>query len=622
MSPLEVVQRYQAARVRVVLGDEAASAEATGGGLATTVEREGLGRLLGLFYARPALRTVELEDGAAALRLDRAGERARMQLRWVSGESLTQELLIEPHPEIRADFAGPRFRPAPDSVVTDLAAAIADPSCALYAVEGEPGWYTQGQHGDGQTARPLRAWIGPTPPAGPAWFRERYGLRANIIAGAMAGGIGSAEIVIEMGKAGYIGFFGSGGLGVEAVERAIVQVRAALGDRPAGYNLLHNPVEPAVEEATVDLYLKHGCRFVSASAFMGLTPAVVRYRYTGIHRVGDQIVCPNHVFAKVSRPEVAVHFLRPPPGELLDELVSRGGLSAQEADLARLYPMADAITAEADSGGHTDRRPLPVLVPMLRAQRDRVAAELGYSSVGARVAVGAAGGIGTPSALRAAFALGADYVLTGSINQASVEAGTSKIAKGMLAEATLADTTMAPAPDMFEIGAEVQVLQRGTMYAGRARRLYEIYRGFKAWEEVPEAERQKVEKQMLKRSFEEVWQDCERYWGERDPKQLRRAETDSRHRMALVFRWYLGMTSRWARIGEEDRKRDFQIWSGPAIAAFNDWVRGTSLEPLEARGVVAINEALLRGAAALERAERLAAFGLSLPEGIGQWRPS
>ena len=114
MSPLEVVQRYQAARVRVVLGDEAASAEATGGGLAATVEREGLGRLLGLFDARPALRTVELEDGAAALRLDRAGERVRMQLRWVSGESLTQELLIEPHPEIRADFAGPRFRPAPE----------------------------------------------------------------------------------------------------------------------------------------------------------------------------------------------------------------------------------------------------------------------------------------------------------------------------------------------------------------------------------------------------------------------------------------------------------------------------------------------------------------------------
>jgi hypothetical protein len=45
------------------------------------------------------------------------------------------------------------------------------------------------------------------------------------------------------------------------------------------------------------------------------------------------------------------------------------------------------------------------------------------------VRVGAAGGIGTPDAAVAAFSLGAAYVVTGSINQASVEANTSPAAK-------------------------------------------------------------------------------------------------------------------------------------------------------------------------------------------------
>jgi trans-AT polyketide synthase, acyltransferase and oxidoreductase domains len=39
--------------------------------------------------------------------------------------------------------------------------------------------------------------------------------------------------------------------------------------------------------------------------------------------------------------------------------------------------------------------------------------------------IGLAGGMGTPFAVAAAFVMGADYVLTGSVNQACVEAGTS-----------------------------------------------------------------------------------------------------------------------------------------------------------------------------------------------------
>jgi trans-AT polyketide synthase/acyltransferase/oxidoreductase domain-containing protein len=192
----------------------------------------------------------------------------------------------------------------------------------------------------------------------------------------------------------------------------------------------------------------------------------------------------------------------------------------------------------------------------------------------------------------------------------------------MLLSAGLADVASGAAPDMFEIGAHVQVLSRGSMYASRSNRLYQLYKDYADWSLVPEKEREKLEKRVFARSFDEIWQECESYWGQRDPAQVERAEKDGRHKMALVFRWYLGMSSRWARMGQADRKKDFQIWCGPAMGAFNDWVKGTPLEPLEGRRVVDIADGLLRGAQALDRANRLARQGVVLPDGAGEWRPS
>jgi len=82
-----------------------------------------------------------------------------------------------------------------------------------------------------------------------------------------------------------------------------------------------------------------------------------------------------------------------------------------------------------------------------------------------------AGGISTPASALAAFSMGAAYILTGSINQCSVEAGTSDVVREMLTRAGQADVIMAPAADMFEMGVKVQVLKWGTMFAMRAARL-------------------------------------------------------------------------------------------------------------------------------------------------------
>jgi trans-AT polyketide synthase/acyltransferase/oxidoreductase domain-containing protein len=468
--------------------------------------------------------------------------------------------------------------------------------------------------------------IGLLAPLYPEWLGDRgfaaaHGLRFPYVVGEMANGIASVELVEEAARVGALGMFGAAGLSPERVERELARLAAALSTRglPWGSNLIHSPSEPAMEEAIVDLYLRHDVQRVSASAYMGLTPALVRYAASGLKEGADgAVVRGNAVIAKVSRPEVAEKFFAPAPAALLDALVARGALTPREAELARRVPIATDLTAEADSGGHTDNRPLTSLLPDLRLVRERVARE--FAPAGA-VRIGAAGGIGTPDAVAAAFALGAAYVLTGSVNQGCVEAGISATARAQLAQAGIADVIMAPAADMFELGVHVQVLRRGTMFAPRARRLLELYRAHASLDEIPGAERARLEREVLQATVADAWAATADYWARRDPAELARAEADPKHRMALLFRSYLGQSSRWAIAGDPARALDFQIWCGPAMGAFNDWVRGSHLEPVEARRVADVTLNLLEGAAQATRAQQLRTFGAPMPDAAFAPRP-
>ncbi len=464
------------------------------------------------------------------------------------------------------------------------------------------------------------------PPLYPEWlgdrtFSETHGTRFPYVTGSMANGIASVRLVSEMARTGCLGFFGSAGLSPARVEAALHELENELGPRglPWGANLIHSPNEPELEEAVADLYIRRGVTRVEASAYMALTPAVVRYAATGLTtEPAGKVRRKNHLFAKISREEVAVRFLEPPPAEILRRLVERGQLTAEEARLAATLPLAEDLTAEADSGGHTDNRPLTALLPAILGLRDRVVAERGYRRA---VRVGAGGGLGTPSSVAAAFALGASYVVTGSVNQACVESGLHESGRSLLAEAGIADVIMAPAADMFELGVTVQVLRRGTMFAVRAKKLYELYRTYPSLESIPAAEREKVETQLLRATFPEAWASTRAFWAARDPREVAKAESDPRHLMALVFRSYLGLSSRWAIAGEPDRSADFQIWCGPAMGAFNSWVRGSFLEKPVNRTAVQVARNLMEGAAAVTRAQQLRASGLAVPHSAFDFRP-
>jgi PfaD family protein len=508
-----------------------------------------------------------------------------------------------------------------------LAAAVARVREPLHVVrEGPHGRLGVAFGGQLSPAGSGYPWLGTLPALYPEWLGERsfcetHGVRFPYVVGEMARGITTARMVIAMARAGMMGFFGAGGLSPAQVAAAIDEIEAALGKDGAawGANLIHSPHNPELEGVIADLYLSRGVRRICASAFMGLTPAVVRCAATGLHRDGEgRIQRRHHLFAKLSRPEVAEAFISPAPATLLETLVRAGQLSTEEAALAAQVPVAEDITAEADSGGHTDNRPLAVLLPLLLALRDRLSQQHHYPRP---IRVGAAGGLGTPAAVASAFSLGAAYVVTGSVNQAAIESGLADDGKHMLAEAGLADVMMAPCADMFELGVRVQVLRRGTMYGVRAQRLYDLYRAYDSLESLPAEVRQRLETEILGVSCAEVWAEVHRFFETRDPHELERAEREPKHRMALVFRWYLGMASKWPVVGEARRRLDYQIWCGPAMGAFNDWARGSFLQAETNRSVVQIALNFLEGAAVLTRAQHLRTAGVAVPAAAFSFPP-
>jgi trans-AT polyketide synthase, acyltransferase and oxidoreductase domains len=450
-------------------------------------------------------------------------------------------------------------------------------------------------------------------------FLADYGVKYAYSTGAMAGGIASEEMIIALGKAKILGSFGAGGLTPDRLEAAINCIQSALPVEPYAFNLIHSPNEPAIERGAIDLYLKYGVRVVEASAFLDLTPNIVYYRVAGLElNSSNEIEIKNKVIAKVSRREVASKFLQPPPQRLLKLLVEQGLITEFQASLAEKVPMADDITVEADSGGHTDNRPLVSLLPSMLALRDEIQAQYNYKKP---IRIGVAGGIAEPRSALAGFMMGAAYIVTGSINQSCIESGSCEHTKQLLAQAEMADVMMAPAADMFEMGVKLQVLKRGTMFPMRAQKLYELYRTYDSIEAIPLAEREKLEKQVFRKTLAEVWEGTVTYLSQRNPEKLAKAVNNPKLKMASIFKWYLGLSSRWSNSGEKGREVDYQIWCGPAMGGFNDWVRSSYLAEPKNRQVVDVANQIMNGSAYLYRIQSLKIQGLQLHDFYSQYYP-
>ncbi|KYQ95921.1 2-nitropropane dioxygenase [Serratia plymuthica] len=432
---------------------------------------------------------------------------------------------------------------------------------------------------------------------GSAAFRQDYGVKYAYSSGSMYQGIASRKLVVAMARARMMSFFGSGGLSLPLLREAILGIQSDLNGESFGMNMLADYEFPEKEMRRIELFLAHDIRFIEAAAYIAITPALVLYRLRGIHLGKDQqLVIPHTLMAKVSRPEVAEVFANPAPPDVVAQLYAQGLLTPQEVELAPRVPMAQDICVESDSAGHTDQGNAYVLFPAIARLCRDISARQGYQKP---LRVGAAGGIGTPEAVMAAFMLGADFIITGSVNQCSVEAATSDEVKDLLQHINIQDTDYAPAGDMFEQGAKVQVLRRGVFFPARANKLYQLYQQYNSLDELPLAIKNQLEGKYFKRPLSAVWEDVKQYYQARRPEMLEKIEGQPRRKMVAVFRWYFAYSSRLALAGDPENKVDYQVHCGPALGAFNQWVKGSAYEDWRNRHVDEIGEILMQEAASM-----------------------
>lgn len=430
-------------------------------------------------------------------------------------------------------------------------------------------------------------------------FRKEYGIKYAYVAGAMYRGIASKELVIRMAKANMLAFLGTGGLSLAEIRQNIIAIQEALVKGEVyGMNLLYNIAAQSFEMDTVALYLKYGVQHIEAAAYMQMSVPLVYYRLKGLRlNENGTVVCDHKILAKVSRPEVAEQFMRPAPANIVSKLLEEGLITAQQALLAKNFPMSYDICVEADSGGHTDRGVALVLLPAIQQLKAAMEKEFAYDQP---IRIGLAGGLGTPQAIACAFVMGADFVLTGSINQCTVESGANQVVKDLLQDINVQDTDYAPASDMFEIGAKVQVLKKGLLFPARANKLFALYSNYGSIEEIPAKTIEQLERNYFKKPLTEIWTDTKSYLAKKGKHaEIEKAELNPKHKMGLVFRWYFAHSRQVAFEGLLSEKVNFQVHTGPSLGSFNQWAIGTGLENWKDRHVDDIGIRMMEGAAGL-----------------------
>ena len=95
---------------------------------------------------------------------------------------------------------------------------------------------------------------------GSADFSRAHQARHPYLAGAMAGGIASADLVIALARQGLLASFGAAGLPRAAVDRALARFATEIPGRSYVVNLIHSPNEERLERQAVELFLQRGVR--------------------------------------------------------------------------------------------------------------------------------------------------------------------------------------------------------------------------------------------------------------------------------------------------------------------------------------------------------------------------
>lgn len=399
-------------------------------------------------------------------------------------------------------------------------------------------------------------------------FKKAYDVDFAYAAGGMCRGISSVAMIKKLAASRILGFLGTYRLKLHEVKVLIDQALASIEHHRIGVNVTYDALNSKDHIDIMEYIIKTEIRNLEVSDYRMIDLSIVKYRLKSIYMdKNSMLVIPHKILAKASNREMAEKFCSPAPKEVVQTLYQNNEITEFEARYAKYIPMCDDLCIEYHMQGQSALGYMQTMKEMSRLLYEK------YNLCHCP-RIGIAGGIGNPQMIAVSFLMGADFVVTGSINQCSVEAATSNLVKDNLQSLDEMDFTYAAVSDLFEFGEKKSIVKKGSLYHIRANRLYEVYNRYNSVEEIPEDIRNLIEKKYFQKSFEAIYSDI---YANLTMDNQKLCNEQPKYKMALIFRNFLDKCFQDALDGSLVGKINYQIISSNAIVQFNHWVKDTEL---------------------------------------------
>jgi trans-AT polyketide synthase/acyltransferase/oxidoreductase domain-containing protein len=205
------------------------------------------------------------------------------------------------------------------------------------------------------------------------------------------------------------------------------------------------------------------------------------------------------------------------------------------------------------------------------------------------VLIGSAREIGSPHSIAAAFINGAEFVLSDIVQQCTFESGLHTEAKALLQSAGTNDIKIAPCAELFEFGRTTPVLAKGSVFASKAKRLYELWREHETLETLSDEERALLVRDYFPEGIDAAIDEVRAHTPLR--AKTTSVTADPKAEWAQLVKHYLKSASR------QDRTRsDWRIACGAAMASLNTWLNSEKFVPWQERHVDQLALQLLQAA--------------------------
>ena len=459
-------------------------------------------------------------------------------------------------------------------------------------------------HGNGNGAKPQKTATNGMA-LGSNLFRQNYQAKYAYMVAGLQGGAMSYEMLKTLRINNILGFLGTSIVPLADTLRIVEAAKQDHLPMPYGLTVMYDQLVAIREEQVLALAAKNDIPYIEAVGYLQPSTALVRYKFSQVAQSATgKAYSPRKIFARASRPEIAQMFLSPPSAKVLAQLTAEGVLTPQQAEMAKQLPIADELIIEGNSGWNYLEYTPEVLLPLIENLRDQLLEE---HQLNHRAGLGVAGDIGSPHSAVTAFMLGADFVVTESVNCCTQQAALSAEAKDMLQAASVQDIEYAPSLHQFELGGKEKVLRKGVFFPARAGKLYELYQSHASIDEIGAKDKEKLAERYFKLPLAQVWEEAKTQICLQDQALIQKAEANPKYKMALMFRWYLWRGWQAALSGEPDNKVNYHISCSPALGACNHWLKGTGMENWQNRDVVALADKIMADTAALadEQTRRL-----------------